>query len=164
MSGDAFLEIDTAELARGVEVFRRFPQRMIRALVRANKESSSIVLGVLKDNLANKILNRLSGTLIRSWAMKPTVVTESAVEGGVGSKLSYAAYHEYGFRGEVTVKLHQRTVVYGRTTAPFNVGPYTYNRNYAGRPYARPALKASRRAIEQEHMHAIAAAASKETG
>lgn len=155
MSDDAFLTIDTAELARGAAMFRHFPERLIAALVRANKRSSSILLGEVKSNLANKILNRITGTLIRSWAMKPTEVGEHTIEGGIGSKLEYAAYHEYGFRGTVTVKRHDRTVVYGRHVEPFSVGPYTRDVSYKGRPYVRPAAKAKQREIEDEHKHAV---------
>jgi phage virion morphogenesis protein len=55
----------------------------------------------------------------------------------VGSNLDYAAIHQFG-SGDmvVTVPAHERTNLFGREVAPFQVGAYQRHPNIPARPYA----------------------------
>lgn len=71
---------------------------------------------VTSQKLSGQVLKRRTGTLSRSVAQSPKViVSENTVEGVVGTNVKYGRTHEFGFKGEVTVKEHIRASVLGRT-------------------------------------------------
>jgi phage gpG-like protein len=63
--------------------------------------------GVKGDRLSGQVLHVRTGTLRRSINQRVTV-TDDAVMASVGTNVRYAAAHEYGFDGPVTVKAHIR--------------------------------------------------------
>lgn len=63
--------------------------------------------GVKADRLSGQVLHVRTGTLRRSINQRVTV-SNDAVMATVGTNLRYAAAHEYGFNGTVTVKGHIR--------------------------------------------------------
>ncbi|KWI90192.1 hypothetical protein WM08_15160 [Burkholderia ubonensis] len=67
---------------------------------------------VVADKLSGQVLNVRSGRLRRS-VNQAVVTTETTVTGIVSTPVEYAAAHEYGFRGVVTVKEHVRQVTMG---------------------------------------------------
>lgn len=70
------------------------------------------VLGLVKAKVSGPVLKSRTGTLRRKLNMQ---LTESPEEltASVGLKLSYAAVHEYGFDGTVTIREHLRHVKSG---------------------------------------------------
>jgi phage gpG-like protein len=67
----------------------------------------------------------------------------------IGSfNVPYAAVHEFGYRGTMTIKTHQRmiTKAWGRSIDPRSVTVPTHERRVyiRARPYVRPALVSSR--------------------
>jgi phage gpG-like protein len=63
--------------------------------------------GVKEGRLTGQVLHVRSGTLRRSINRR-VETTESGVTAVVGTNVRYAAVHEYGFEGDVTVKAHTR--------------------------------------------------------
>lgn len=63
----------------------------------------------------------------------------------------YAAVHEFGFKGNVTVRAHPRHIskVFGRNVAPHetNVRSYSRRMNIKERPYLRPAVETYRSTV-----------------
>jgi len=51
-----------------------------------------------------------SGRLRKSLRATPAVISGMEVRTSIGSKVRYAAAHEFGFKGKVPVKSHQRTI------------------------------------------------------
>ena len=62
---------------------------------------------VKEQKLSGQVLKNQTGTLRRK-VNQQVVSDDQAVVGKVGVKLSYAAAHEFGFDGMVTVKAHLR--------------------------------------------------------
>jgi phage gpG-like protein len=101
---------------RAVERFERMPQRLRdelrigvgRAVLLVQRETK-------EDKLSGQVLNVRTGRLRRSIN---TRVDDSAdrVVGTVGTNVEYAAAHEYGFAGTVSVREHLRQTVNGFTT------------------------------------------------
>lgn len=62
---------------------------------------------VVKDKLSGRVLSVRTGTLRRSIYQK-VQKNSSSVVGIVGTNVKYAAAHEYGFDGTMTIKAHVR--------------------------------------------------------
>jgi phage gpG-like protein len=77
--------------------------------------ASKLQRHVMQDKLSGQVLHNITGTLRRSINYKMHD-TSSSVFATVGTNVSYAAIHEYGFSGVVTVREHLRTItqVWGR--------------------------------------------------
>lgn len=104
---------------------------------------------IILDKLSGQVLNKRSGDLKASIQRK-IEATELAVFGIVYSAgdVKYAKAHEFGFEGDVTVKQHTRTVVFGKEAAmPFSVGPYTMHMKMPERSFMRSSLKDMREEI-----------------
>ena len=65
---------------------------------------------VKSGKLSRQVLNNQTGRLRRSIHATDVVDKGGTVEGTVGTNVEYAAVHEYGFSGVVTVKAHMRMV------------------------------------------------------
>jgi len=59
----------------------------------------------------------------------------------------YAAAHEFGFDGPVTVRAHTRVSAFGRPTKPYTMPTHTRWHRVAKRPYLRPAVTKTREAV-----------------
>ena len=155
------ITFDTAELARAADLMRRFPERLIEALRKANVQSAGHVLTTMKQTklVGGTPLNRRTGNLIRSWAVIPPVREDNGWKGGVGSNCGYAAAHEFGVdkTQSVTVRAHTRKVtqVYGRPVRGIvaEVGAFTraQHTKIPARPYARPSFIANAGRIKATH-------------
>ena len=93
-----------------------------------------------KINVRNKHIID-TGTLLNS--IRYRLFQMGSVSGvTVGSYgVPYAAAHEFGFQGPVTVRSHTRVKAFGRPTKPYTVPQYTRFQRVAERPYLRPAVK-----------------------
>ncbi|MEP7299159.1 MAG: phage virion morphogenesis protein [Burkholderiales bacterium] len=76
-----------------------------RAALRVQRQSKEF-------KLSGQVLKVRTGRLRRSINVKMSE-TESSVTGSVGTNVSYARPHEYGFHGTVTVREHLRRSVSG---------------------------------------------------
>lgn len=83
----------------------------------------SLLRRVKMDKLSGQALNVRTGRLRRSINSKMTGVNTDQVAGYVGTNVSYAHAHEFGFQGSVTVKEHLRTQVkaWGKSIEPKKV-------------------------------------------
>lgn len=160
--------LDHDDLDRAERLMARAPSVLIEALRLANMESSAALLAQIKDHkLRGQVLNRISGTLLRSWAAKvPPVREDAAWLGGAGTNLDYAAFWEFGFDGEVFVRAHTRRAARTRTASGkfrkrpddsnvINVGAFTFHKTSRARPYARPALQEIREKVRMIHHERI---------
>ena len=132
---------------------------MGRALHRAASQSAGEMVGNTQDNYLRgprpAFLGRVSGALARSVRFKTTPrnngITVNLMAGGGPESVDYARVHELGDNRTITVKQHTRTMVFGKTVAPFSVGPYGRKQNVRARPYLKP----SRNEILRERVPAI---------
>lgn len=118
----------------------------LTAAVRNSVTRASIMLlaYVKANKLSGQVLKNRTGTLRRKINFR---VTESPgkITGQVGVKLAYAAAHEYGFDGTVSVKASLRTIkqAFGRSIAPvtFPVRSYTRHMHLPERSFLRSSLR-----------------------
>lgn len=101
-------------------------------------------IGILIETEAKLNIRRKhiidTGTLFNSirYQLRTNANRGEVVVGSFG--VPYAAAHEFGFEGPVTVRSHTRTVLFGRVVPPYSVPSYTRWHSVRKRPYLRPAL------------------------
>lgn len=148
------LTIDYSKVTAARMLWERYPERLQKRLLDAMNESLIELTKEIKERVPVK-----SGTLRRSWNPEfPPKANESGAPGHMGrvvSNLSYAAYQEFGFHGVEQVKAHSRNECFGRQTKPFMVPAHSRNVDYAGKPYARPALAAVTPRVVEIHKQAV---------
>lgn len=87
-----------------------FPDRLAKSVVRAmNRVTIGVQAHVKADKLSGQVLHVQTGTLRRS-INREVRVNGGEIEGIVGTNVEYAAAHEYGFHGTVTVRAHIRRI------------------------------------------------------
>lgn len=141
----------------------------LRTQLRAevNKQSVDLWNHVKNTKLSGQVLRHVTGHLKDSLNVQVTE-TETGVHGQVGllgKSVKYAAYHEYGFSGQRSIKecLRMQTMAWGRAMKPprqVTVRAHTQNVNYLGRPFMRPSL-AERAPLIQAGMTAVVERATK---
>ena len=87
--------------------FAGYRSRVQEELRKAVEKSAIQVQGVVKAKLSGEVLKAQTGTLRRSINYK-MVEEGSNIAGSVGTNVAYAAVHEYGFNGTVSVRAHLR--------------------------------------------------------
>lgn len=152
---------DASELDRAADLMKRFPEKLIEALKKANVQSAAHVLALMKrvKLVGGNPLNRRTGNLIRSWAVIPPIREDTGWKGGVGSNCDYAAAHEFGVdkTQNVAVRAHTRKVtqVFGRpvrgVTAEVSAFTRAQHTKIPASPYARPAFAESAERIRATH-------------
>lgn len=162
------IKLDATDLERGRILAQKFPALVRAAMRKANLNSSATVLNVVKQTklVGGNPLNRRTGNLIRSWAVRPPVEEEDGWRGGIGSNSDYAAAHEFGVdkTQNVGVRAHTRRVtqVFGRPVRGIVANVSAFQRaqhtKLPPRPYARPALHESIEKIREHHSKAVTAA------
>ena len=131
--------------------------------LRVEVEALSIKLlrKVKGDKLSGGVLGNVTGTLRASVNYK--VKTEGRqIVGIVGTNKEYAAVHEYGFNGIVTVSEHLRTVtkVFGRSVLSPRKSLVRTHQRHMVMP-ARSFLRSSLREMESEIRTRLGAAAQR---
>jgi hypothetical protein len=148
------LTIDYTKLTGARMLWEKYPERLQKRLLDAMNESLIELTKEVKERVPVK-----TGTLRRSWNPEwPPKANSSGAPGYSGrvvSNLSYAAYQEFGFQGVEQVKAHERSECFGRQTRPFMVPAHSRQVDYAGKPYARPALAAVTPRIVEIHQQAV---------
>jgi phage gpG-like protein len=90
-----------------VQRLERIPKGIAEGLGKAINAETTALLTLAKEKVSGQVLRRLSGTLNRKLNMA-LEASATRIVGRVGIRLSYAAAHEFGFKGNVQVKAHQR--------------------------------------------------------
>ena len=90
----------------------------------------------------------------------PSQVSSSAVEGKVGTNVVYGAHWELGFKGNIAIPAHKRTITqaFGRkldSPVEVEVRPYTMKRDDDPRPFLGPARDDNARPIMEKIYAAI---------
>ena len=117
--------------------FDRMPSDMRGALSKGiGRAVLKIQRHVVQDKLSGQVLNVKTGRLRRSITSRVTEQTET-VTGIVGTNVSYAAAHEYGFQGTVSVRDHLRTSKLGKA---YNVSAHSRNVHIPEKSFLRSAL------------------------
>lgn len=104
--------------AERVVAFMALLPEKAMAAIKADVSRLAITLlrKVKEEKLSGQVLKNQTGTLRRSISQKVEASAQEVV-GSVGTNLSYAAAHEFGFNGPVNVKAHLRMVkkAWGKT-------------------------------------------------
>ena len=136
VTGDA--EIVRA-LSRGADTL---PRRMG---VTVAKLTMKLAARVKSQKLTGQVLNVRTGRLRRSITPRVAGLGSTRVEGIVGTNVSYARQHEYGFTGTAQVRAHLRMVkmAFGKSISPTQVHVRAHARNvtYPEKSFLRSALK-----------------------
>ncbi len=132
---------------------RGMPAGVAMAMERTVTRLSLELTSYIKDQkLSGQVLKVVTGALRRSVAYS-VAVTGLAVMGRVFTSkdtIKYAGAHEFGFDGEVTVREHLRTVVFGRDVAPFTVPAHARMMHVPERSYMRSSLEDKHAYIAEE--------------
>lgn len=127
----------------------------LRTVVR---EQGVRMLGLVKLKVSGPVLKTRTGTLRRKLNVRFTE-TPSEISASVGLKLAYAAAHEYGFDGVVTVREHLRTITqaFGRPIAPvtFTMPAHARHMKLPARSYLRSTLREEAPSIREAMRGAI---------
>ncbi len=127
------------------------PDRL-QSNMRTAVERLSIVVqtGVKEGKLTGQVLHVRTGTLRRSINRKITD-DSSGVFATVGTNVKYAAAHEYGFDGDVTVRAHTRRAQQqmalkgkkrpGKSEGTINVRQFTRHMHLPERSFLRSELR-----------------------
>lgn len=128
--------------------------RLIQAIFQTMKEQALLLVRhIQRDKLQGQVLHHRSGRLQGSIKQNVTK-TETGVLATVYTNVEYAAIHEYGFQGAVSVKEHLRTITKAfkvELTQPkkITVRQHTRNVNLPERSFMRSALKDNTEQIQK---------------
>jgi phage gpG-like protein len=92
------------------DVVRRLesiPQNIAAKLKDAVEGQATVLLRLAKEKVSGDVLRNRTGTLRRKLNME-IEASAARIVGKVGIKLSYAAAHEFGVKGAVSVRAHVR--------------------------------------------------------
>lgn len=93
-----------------IATLRGYPQRLVdRLFLALQRVTIKLQAHVKEDKLTGQVLHVRTGTLRRS-VNRRVWVGPNSINGAVGTNVEYAAAHEFGFDGVVTVKEHVRRV------------------------------------------------------
>lgn len=144
--------------------------RNITASTQVELEKSITVLtlkllrNVKESKLSGQVLKNRTGTLRRSINQRVDT-TSTGVTGTVGTNKSYAAVHEYGFDGQVTVRAHMRQIkqAFGvalKTPKEIQVNSFSRHMRMPERSFLRSALREMDNEIKTEISAALKRALS----
>jgi phage gpG-like protein len=136
--------------------------RVMEAIRRTVAREGLELLAYIKaSKLSGQVLKNRTGTLRRSVNVKNRS-TATSVEATVGTNLSYAAVHEYGFSGQETVRAHMRNITqaFGKPITPTQIRVNGFSRhvNMPARSFLRSGLEDRRGAIIAALEQAVATA------
>lgn len=169
------ITLNLGDIERFERKMRAAPTLLREEMRKANIASSAELLAIVKRKLSGEVLNVRTGNLRRSWALKRPMASGDGWVGGIGSNSSYAAYHEFGLKDVVSIGHDFMRRVTSRDLYRVVVGKYGPSRkliasgtkvlvrahqrivNYAGRPYARPAMEEAASKIQTIHQAAVQA-------
>jgi phage gpG-like protein len=89
----------------------QYPERLATSVVRVMNRLTIMVQARVKEKLSGEVLHVQTGTLRRSINQEVRASGSAGmIEGIVGTNVEYAAAHEYGFDGTVSVRAHVRRI------------------------------------------------------
>jgi phage gpG-like protein len=136
---------------------KRMSHAMMMSAGKAIKEETLAVQKLAKLKASGEVLRNRTGTLRRKINAR-FIETPTSIFGLVGIKLSYAAVHELGFHGTVSVREHlRRTKLGGAAT----VRAHSRIMNMPERSFLRASLRERRPQIRAALLDAIRKAARK---
>ena len=100
------VKIDRAGLD---QMLSNYPARLARSVLSTLDRLSIMVQARVKEKLSGEVLHVRTGTLRRS-INRELRVNGGLIEAIVGTNVEYAATHEYGFSGTVSVREHVRRI------------------------------------------------------
>lgn len=123
-----------------------FPRVRAAARQSITRSLFELVAEVKSQKLSGQVLRNRTGRLRRSIHKSDVVDSGNEISGTVGTNVQYAAVHEYGFAGTVTVKAHMRMIkqAWGKALKnPHEVSVRSHGRqvNLPERSFLRSALK-----------------------
>lgn len=136
------------EILGGQALVQRFEDMAPKFTGVMTKSIGRLVLTLMRnvkaDKLSGQVLNVRSGRLRRSINQRLEGAGTEMVAGYVGTNVVYGRRFEYGFKGNVPVKAHMRTIkqAFGRSISPVTVqvNAYTMKANTPERSFLRSAL------------------------
>jgi phage gpG-like protein len=140
---------------RAVARFNAMPDRLRQELkVGITRSALLVQRDSMQNKLSGQVLQVRTGRLRRSINIK---VDDSGtkVVGTVGTNVEYAAVHEYGFHGAVTVREHLRRTVSGKQSL---VRAHQMQMNVPEKSFLRSALQDMQPQIRIEFEQAAARA------
>lgn len=151
------------EILGGDELKRRMEKAAPTFRVNLSNAIGRLVLqlqrNVKADKLSGQVLKVKTGRLRRSINSSLQGVNTERVQGTVGTNVSYARAHEYGFTGAVSVKAHMRTIkqAFGKSITPVSVqvGGHSRNVTLPERSFLRTALQDMEPRIQSELRNAV---------
>lgn len=125
------------------------PDIMRSAIQRGMDRGTQLVVGeITRQRLTGKgpfpvaahQLGVKSGRLRKSLRGTKAVVAGDTITSGIGSKVSYAAVHEFGYAGSVPVQAHQRTIkkAFGRKLKAASTHGVKAHKRTVNTPERRP--------------------------
>jgi phage gpG-like protein len=96
---------------------KAIPQKALKGIARGMDKANPNTAGVIQKNFLNfpregptqpTGLRHKTGHLFRSVRASKAVITGESVLSAIGSNVSYAGVHEFGFKGTVNVPAHSR--------------------------------------------------------
>lgn len=100
------ITVDDARLRASLS---SYPTRLLEFLAAALDRFSAVLQARVKEKLSDDVLHVRTGTLRRS-INRQVIKQVDGVEAVVGTNVEYAAIHEYGFQGAVSVREHVRRI------------------------------------------------------
>lgn len=138
----------SADVVGGEQVYIRLqnlPDKLRVALTKAMTLAMIDLRSyIASSKLSGQVLKVRSGTLRRSITQR-IIDTSTGVTGIVGTNVKYAAVHEYGFQGQVTVKEHLRKLKSGDVA---NVSSFSRRMSMPQRSFLRSGLKDKKEDIQ----------------
>lgn len=151
------------ELLGGDELKAKFSQAAPKFTAALGQSIGRLVLmlqrNVKADKLSGQVLRVRTGRLRRSINARTEGIGTETPAGYVGTNVSYARAHEYGFAGRVTVKQHMRNIkqAFGRSITPVQVmvGTHTRRVDIPEKSFLRSALSELEPQIKSEIRGAV---------
>jgi phage gpG-like protein len=111
------LSSNATEILRQVQ---GLPARMAQGIARAMDKENQLSIGYAQNRKLTgprpQILGVVTNRLRNSLTASKATVDGNQISSTIGTNVEYAAIHEYGFQGSVTVRAHQRKVFASHVT------------------------------------------------
>ncbi len=145
--------------------FKKISKSVREEIIAAIKLNAVKLTNNIKSGkLTGQVLKVRTGRL-RNSIHKIDYESNDNFKSVVRTNVKYAAVHEYGFSGAVSVKSHMRTIkqAFGKSISPktITVNAYTRNANYPQRSFMRTALAEIRNDVLNDVNKAIGRAIKK---
>lgn len=135
------------------------PPKLRQNLRVAVEKGNVLLVASTKEKLSGPVLRNKTGRLRRSINSRITE-TPNSIVGTVGTNVVYAAVHEYGFDGIVTVREHLRMIkqAFGRSIVPkeATVREHPMHMHLPERSFLRSSLRENAGALRALLQQAVA--------